>query len=159
MSFRDRIIRIAVALFLEGPGRRRGFERLERDLRDQGDRFRARLDTAAGDDAEREKLRHIVGIERWGQRRLRVGLGAPYVEDDYHPYRPPKTTDWDQLKTDFRDTRAATLALVERLRAARAKGELPRDLRVPHNQLGELSLQGWLRYLQIHTWSEGRRIG
>jgi hypothetical protein len=104
--------------------------------------------------ANRRQLCHIIGIERWGQRRLRVALGEPLLIEEYDHYCPSSERSWEELKAEWGTTREATLALADDLTQA----SLPPDVKVPHNQFGPLSIKGWLRYLDVHASSTGKHI-
>ncbi|MBL8162574.1 MAG: DinB family protein [Anaerolineae bacterium] len=101
----------------------------------------------------RRILSHIVGIERWGQRRLSVFLGEPFVDEEYNIHRPPREASWSELRAQFHETRAQTLVLIDRIAAAD-----PRDQRVLHNQWGLLSARGWLNYLNVHARGESLKM-
>lgn len=181
-----RIKDLVVEVMLERPARRQGLARQLQGLTRAGEKLSARLEKAAGTPKEHGTLRHIIGIERWGQRRLRLatefgalelgadadsapdfGRGARRVRDpavafhdDHHPYKPLETATWPELREKFRTTRQETVAFAERL-AKRPDAEVAQALthtKVPHNDLGALTLGGWLRYLQLHASLEGRRI-
>ncbi len=98
-------------------------------------------------------LNHVVGIERWGQSRLRVSLGAPYIRDEYDPYRPPRSLSWNELQDLMAGTRRETVALARQIEAA---GRLQN--RVDHNNYGRLSILAWLHYLDLHAWWELLKI-
>jgi len=98
-------------------------------------------------------LNHIIGIERWGQRRLRVALGEPFVRDEYNGYRPAREASWDELKRDFVTTRADTVRIARELEQAKAG-----DKRILHNAYGNLTVRGWLRYLDIHSSFEAKKM-
>jgi hypothetical protein len=98
-------------------------------------------------------LSHVVGIERWGQRRLQVALGEPLLMDEYDNYRPARDLDWQGLQAEFQATRRETIALAQRLEQAGAEAT-----RVNHNSFGDLSVRGWLYYLGRHADLESRRI-
>lgn len=102
----------------------------------------------------RQQLRHIIGIERWGQSRLRTFLGGPVLSDEYDGYQPAETLDLAALSREFSATRAATVALAQELqqRGVAAKG------RVEHNSMGPLSVAAWLRYLTMHASLEATRV-
>ena len=95
-------------------------------------------------------LSHIIGIERWGQSRLRVFLGEPFTQDEYNGYRPARDVPWDELVGQFSATRSETIALARALDEAL----IAPDKTVLHNQLGPLSARAWLRYLQTHASRE-----
>jgi len=43
----------------------------------------------------------VIGIERWGQRRLRMLLGEPPVSDEYDSYRPGEDLSMPALRDAF----------------------------------------------------------
>lgn len=97
-----------------------------------------------------ERARHIIGIERWGQSRLRTALGAPLVRDEYDGYRPDDLDDMAALRQAFLSTRAETLAIIDQLDAA----GVPITTRILHNELGEITIGAWLYYLSDHGLRE-----
>ena len=99
-------------------------------------------------------INHIVGIERWGQRRLRVPLREPLLMDSYRGYRLPEGTSMDNLVQAFADTRRDTVNLARELGST----DLKPPVKVRHNDLGELSLGAWLAYLAGHAKRESLRI-
>jgi hypothetical protein len=102
----------------------------------------------------RQQLRHIIGIERWGQSRLRTLLGGPVLRDEYDGYQPAVTLDFAALRTEFAATRAITVALAQELqqRGLAEKG------RAHHNSMGDVSVAIWLRYLTLHANFEATRM-
>jgi hypothetical protein len=122
------------------------------ELAVSGQTMDAKLAAASDTPDHREAIAHWVGIERWGQRRLRVALGEPFVADGYHPYRPERNDGVHALRQAFAETRTGTLALVRQLHEA---GVDP-STTVRHNDLGELSVGGWLAYLVQHPEQESR---
>lgn len=130
----------------------KGLERLATDLEVSGAAMDARLARAGDTPGNRDAIAHWVGIERWSQRRLRVALGEPFVEDGHRPYRPDEAAGVAALRRAFAETRAETLALVGRLRAA---GVDP-SVTVRHNDLGDMTVAGWLAYLVQHPEQESR---
>lgn len=139
--------------FLERPFRQltveQMAERLELDGRILERTFAAAKDSAAN----RQLLRHITGIERWGQSRLRVALGAALTMDEYDDYRPPQNADWTALQDAFQSTRQETVTLARRLGQAIDAGT-----KIPHNQFGPLTVRSWLRYLDIHANLEAKKL-
>jgi hypothetical protein len=123
-------------------------DELEVSGRELDRRMAGRPDTPGN----REAVAHWVGIERWGQRRLRVTLGEPFVEDTYHPYRPDVDEGFEAMRAAFAETRAETVALARQLDE---RGIDP-AMTVPHNDLGVLSVGGWLAYLVQHPDQESR---
>lgn len=148
------VTRIIARFMLEGPAHRAGARALHRDLARGLERLPARFERPR-DRAQAERvLRHIIGIERWGQRRLRVSLGdEPFVRDRYHPYAPDEHQSLDALVGALRTTRQETIALARRIADSDAGG-----VRVEHNALGPITALGWLRYLRLHGDLEARRV-
>ncbi len=125
-------------------------DRLEAALAPLEARYRA----AAGDPKALRTLRHVVAIERWGQRRLRVALGdLPFERDASGAYAPAADAPYDRVLADLSGVRAETTALARRI-AAEDKGAVV----VEHNSMGPLSAAGWLRYLNFHANSESMRV-
>lgn len=132
-------------------------EQLADDLAASGQVMDARIAGRPDSGINREAVAHWVGIERWGQRRLRVALGEELVMDAYHPYRPDVNDGIEVLRDAFAATREETVALARRLHD---EGVDP-DMTIRHNDLGDLSVRGWLGYLIQHPEQEsrGRLIG
>ena len=141
-------------LMLERPAGSRSLGELAATLQASGEELARRFAGAEGSDKNREKLRHIISIERWGQRRLRVGLGETFVADESRAYKPAPDTEWSALQGEFSKTRGETLELADRL----SQEGVDPTMTVPHNQFGPLTLRGWLRYLETHASFEGKRI-
>jgi hypothetical protein len=109
---------------------------------------------ATGDgEYNRRVLSHVIGIERWGQSRLKVLLGAPFQQDEYDGYRPARETTWDTLQTQFTDTRAETVRL-----ALELGSKADNEQKVLHNMYGPLTAQAWLNLLNTHANMESRKI-
>lgn len=171
---RDSLREFFTAQTLERPARRLSYAEHQAALSRGGVLVVSRL-ARAGESVNTRKLaRHIVGIERWGQARLRrfltpdflapdflaatvsaAGAGAApgRATDSHRPYKPPRDAGWTELLSDLSTTRAGTVELARQLQASPP----PEHLRVPHNSLGELSARGWLRYLSLHADLESRR--
>ena len=154
MGVKETIMHAAAGFFMERPGRAKSMEAWKTALESSAPAIDARA-VAAKDPVQASKvLRHISGIERWGQRRLQIFLGAAPVYDDYDAYRPETTLTLAEQRDFFRRTRAATVALVEQLQAA----QISDDARAPHNDFGPLSVRGWLSYLDMHATMESKKI-
>lgn len=149
---RKQIAGLAKTLFFERPGKRAGLESLQGKLQTTQATIEERLSAAAGSEKDIKTLRHVIAIERWGQRRIKVALGEEFLEDENHAYKPEPDTPWADLKQQFTQTREQTLALTDEL-----KGETL-NVRVPHNDLGPMTLLGWLSYLNSHANLETKRI-
>jgi hypothetical protein len=136
----------------ERHARGRDLGQLGIELEASGRVMDARLSGLPDTPGHREVLAHWIGIERWGQRRLRVALGEPFLDDGHHPYKPDEADGTEALRQAFAATRAATIGLVRELREA---GVDP-TITVRHNDLGDLTIAGWLAYLLQHPEQESR---
>ena len=117
----------------------------------------SRATSGAGESTgNRKVLRHVIGIERWGTARIeRMVAGGPGADLDGHrSYKPPRDASWAELLADLQATRAHTVDLARRLDAAPPA----ESVTVPHNDLGDLTPKGWLRYLALHSNIESRRV-
>jgi hypothetical protein len=128
-------------------------EELEAHLRESGEEVTGKLAAAADSPHNREVACHVIGIERWGQSRLTTCLGRPRVDDEYDGYRPAADS-MATLTEEFREARRDTLAQIELLR--QIDGLESRTC--AHNDMGELSVKGWLSYLDSHATRELRRL-
>jgi hypothetical protein len=146
---------LLVAQVLERPAGRMSFSDLGQGLERGGVFLAQRAARAADTDANRAVLTHIIGMERWGQERLRVALGErEFVRDEHHAYKPGPGTPLRELQDLLGQTRARTVDLVRQLHAAPPL----EGLTVEHNGLGPLSPKAWLRYLTQHADLESRRL-
>jgi hypothetical protein len=110
---------------------------------------------AAPDTPEnRAQANHVIGMERWAQRRLRMALGDAPISDEYDGYRPGETLGMAELRESFTATRADSLKLVDALRQA----NVALTKKVPHNDMGQLSVHGWLMYLNMHSSGEAKKL-
>ena len=154
MGLQQRLRALAAAVIIERPARKTSLSELSARLESSGAEINSRAAIAADAESTRKTLRHISGIERWGQSRLRVFLGEPAIDDEYGDYRPSDDLSVDEARAFFMTTRAQTIDLVDRLDRA---GVAP-DARSLHNGLGPLTVRGWLRYLEMHARLESKRM-
>jgi hypothetical protein len=136
----------------ERHARGRSIEQLAAELEASGGALDARLAGVSDTPGNRAAVAHWVGIERWGQRRLRVALGEPFLDDGHHPYKPDEASGIAALRRALASARAETLDLVRALQEA---GVDPATT-VRHNDLGDLTIAGWLAYLLQHPEQEAR---
>ena len=146
--------KIITHFLLERPAQKRTMSAWGEKLTANGESISQKLDNLPDSQRNRQVLSHIVGIEQWGQSRLRVGLGDPFIEEEYDKYRPSQNRSWEQLKTEFRITRKKTVALAEEL----DNKQMDQFFRVNHNQYGDITLGAWLRYLDMHANLESKRL-
>ena len=154
MSVIGRVIGGILRPILERQAKGRSAQGFADALERSGVAVQKRLENAPDTPRNREVANHIVGIERWGQRRLRVALGEPLVIDPYRGYRLPEGTDYGALQSAFGDTRRDTVQLARELGFSDPKLQV----KVRHNDLGELSVGGWLAYLEGHAQRESTRL-
>lgn len=144
----------AGSLFFERPGHKRDFAdhaaRLEASAHD----VLSRAQGAQPSESNREWLAHLIGIERWGQRRLQVGFGDPFITEEYDGYRPALDTPWEEMVAQFQETRAETVALARRYAGDEENASGP----INHNDFGGLTPGGWLEYLRMHAALTAKRI-
>ena len=154
MALRDILLNLFKNLLIEGPAAKIGLTGLIPKLEVSGQEINTRLGGIANSASNRKQLRHIIGIERWGQSRLRTLQGQPLLQDEYDGYQPAETVDWNDLRDQFASTRAATLALVRQLTQA----GLIETATAKHNSFGDLTLRGWVNYLVAHANRESKLI-
>ena len=152
MGLKERLSHFAGRVYFDRPARKLSLAEHAAELRRSGEDLRARLARAEGDEKQWARLRHVIGIERWAQSRLRVFLGAAFVSAGHRVHLPAEDASWAELVREFGEMRAETVAIAERLAAESATGA------VGHNQFGELSAHGWLRYVNGHALRELRRV-
>lgn len=154
MALRDKIVGFALKHLVEGPAQKQSLGELAAAMEKSAQTVEARLASKQDSERNRNVLRHIIGIERWGQKRLRVALGETLVIDEYDGYQPALGTPWATLRSEFQSTRQATLALIREMEQAGVQ----HSARVHHNDLGEVSPHGWLRYLDSHATRETMKM-
>jgi len=153
MAVKDSLTGLISGLLLDRPWKNKSADQVAEALALSGRKLE-RTFAAAPDRAEnRRLLSHIIGIERWGQNRLRVALGAPLVMDEYDGYRPPQEATWEDLQAAFGQTRQETVALASQFGPALASSSP-----IPHNQFGPLTVRSWLRYLDVHASLEAKKL-
>ncbi|BDP40208.1 hypothetical protein DAETH_01770 [Deinococcus aetherius] len=144
-----------VAQVFERPAARVSYTELGQALERGGNFLAQRAARTADTEANRAVLSHIIGIERWGQNRLRVALGQrEFVRDENHAYRPPADATLRELQDLLSQTRSQTVDLARQLHTVPP----PEGTTVEHNDLGPLTSKGWLRYLNQHADLESRRL-
>lgn len=154
MALRDILLNLFKNLLIEGPAKKKTLDDLAAELEMNGAALVTRFGGVANSANNRKQLRHITGIERWGQNRLRVLTGQSYKQDEYDGYQPAESIDWNDLREAFTHTRSETVSLARQL----ARNGVEPDATVPHNAFGPMSLRGWLTYLNNHAERESKLI-
>ena len=139
---------------IKRPAAKLSLNELAAKLEESGKTLESRYGSALDSVANREKLRHITGLERWGQRRLEGFLGQAVVADEYDGYQPSANASWRDLKLAFVNTRRKTVALTRQL----AKENIGDERKIAHNEQGDLTAREWLYYLRFHADLESRQI-
>jgi hypothetical protein len=150
----DILMNLGAHLILERPVRKLSLADLSTQLEQSGKQMTDHLAKCPDTPANRNQLSHMIGIERWGQRRLRVALGEPFLQEEYNHYCPSEERSWDELRVEADTTRRTTVELVQNITQA----NVPDALKIRHNQFGPLSVKAWLRYLDVHASGESKRI-
>lgn len=153
MALRETLTQFVVNRLIERPAIQAGIAGLVKSLESHQATIEHHVTSKADSPRHRAVFSHIIGIERWGQNRLKVALGAPYILDEYNNYRPAKSDVREELLTAFRATRAETIQVAHQIQAT-GKAET----RIPHNAYGDLTALGWLRYLDLHATMETKKI-
>ena len=153
MGLRDTLTGAVSGLLLERPFKNKDMAEIAKELDLAGGRLKHTFAAAKDNPDNRRLLSHIVGMERWGQSRLRVALGEPLTMDEYDGYRPPREAAWPALQDAFSETRQQTVAEVQQLGQTNVA-----NIKVPHNQFGPLSVRSWLRYLEMHANLEAKKL-
>ena len=135
-------------------GRKLSLAQAAQQLDASGRALAARIRAASSTPRSIEQARHIIGIERWGQSRLKRLLGGPVLNDEYNGSRPDELDTLPALAAAFAATRAETVALLDALRQAGKTGAET----AAHNDLGDLSIVGWAIYLDDHALREAMLI-
>ncbi len=154
MSVKYNIAHVVGRLVFDKPARAVSLPEMAGKMEETGRALDKQIAAASDSYANYDCLAHIIGIERWGQRRLRTLLGEPPLMDEYDSYRPSIALFWDDLRTAFNETRAETVQLAHELAAA----GVDNTSAVAHNELGILTAVGWLRYLDMHATLEAKKL-
>jgi hypothetical protein len=133
-------------ILIEFPAHRIGFENLIRRLEKAGVTLDHRLENMSDRSTNRKILARIIRGERWSQRRMSVTLGELVPHDRPEDYQP-EYSDWHALRAAFHTTRQKTISLCKTLRMA---GVDPQTC-IFHDRWGEISLLGWVYYLNLRV--------
>lgn len=144
------LVGLGFRLFYEWAAKGKNYEHFLQKFAENELAVYERLMNATNNSFNRERAVHVLGIERWGTHRLRVALGEPLVIDEYDGYAPSKLLSVAELARELQLIRAETVAVVSELQS---KG-VPLSQTVKHNEAGDLSVGGWLFYLENHIWRE-----
>jgi hypothetical protein len=148
----ERLMPLGKIPLLERPARGKTPAQFRVDLEKSAPKIVQRMAKAPQTPRNHSVITHIIGIEKWCQRRIRVALGEPFVDEEYNVYRPLRETTWADLIPLFEATRKETIMLVNQLTPVMLKE------RVFHNGYGNITIGGWLRYVDMHSALESRKL-
>jgi hypothetical protein len=154
MGIKEALFQGVANLIIERPAQNKTFDQLIAALEQSGSEIEQRA-VAAKDPAKAQNvMRHITGIERWSQNRLRMFLGVPYQRDEYDTYQPGAGLDLAGQIAAFHETREETIELARRMEQA----HVPPSATVQHNDFGPLTARGWLSYITSHAGRESTKM-
>lgn len=154
MSIMQKLIGAGLRPLVRRKARGATLEGLAQRLEASREALMPRIFQARDTPGNREALNHFVGIERWSLSRLRVAQGAPFNLDSYRGYRLTDGAKLAELQQAFGDVREESIAMA---RAMDVSGVDP-EIKVRHNDLGELSVLEWFAYINDHSRREIVRI-
>ena len=144
------IISILKTFIIKG-AKKHSTESLIKELELSKTQILSRISNSADIDKNINLIRHIIGIEKWGQNRLKMLLGSNFKIDEYDSYQPNKTNILT-LAQKFESTRKETLDLAHKIK------EIKTSKTSPHNDFGDLNATEWLFYLNSHAQRESQRL-
>lgn len=154
MQIKKQLYNLGAKFILERPARVRGLKDFEEMFIHSGQELADKYALSDDTDDARRIISHVIGIERWGQRRLKVALGETFNDDEYNNYRPPRDATLESLQFAFNDTRAETVDLIRQMQDQ----AVDPDVKIEHNQYGPLTVRAWLQYLHTHSKFESERL-
>lgn len=158
MGIKEALLHGVAALIIERPAKGKTYDQWIAALEQSGRQIEQRAAAAQDAVKVRAVMRHITGIERWSQNRLRAFLGNEYQRDEYDAYQPGANLDLQGQIEAFRETRQESIELACELQAAVTSGRLAEMATVPHNDFGPLTVRGWLAYMVSHAGRESTRM-
>jgi hypothetical protein len=154
MDLKRQLYNLGAKFILERPARARGLKDYEEIFVHTGKKLADKYATADDTNNTRRVISHVIGIERWGQRRLKVAFGDAFNADEYNNYRPPREASLESLQFEFNDTRAETIDIIRRMQ----EQAVDLDVKIEHNQYGPLTIRAWLQYLHTHSKLKSDRL-
>ncbi len=154
MSTLQKLIGAGLRPLIRRKARGTSLEKLAEQLATSRDALMPRIRQARDTAGNREALNHFVGIERWSLSRLRVAQGEPFEQDVYRGYRLPDSATLEELQDAFDEVRERSIALAREM----ARAGIDPELKIRHNDLGELNVVEWFTYIDNHSRREIVRI-
>lgn len=150
MPIQQQIFHLAGQYLFDRPGRKRTTAQHHERLVRSGHAVAQAIAQARPTAAHQRIARHIIGIERWALVRLAGFQGTTPPADEYDGYQPAPELALPELADVFREVRAEVVAM---------GAVSPTIPQVVHNDLGPLSMGGWLRYIELHARIESKKLG
>ena len=154
MSLREQIFNTIAKLFFERPNLKKSLQQISQEMEATGKTIDENAGSTPKTEQAQKTLRHISGIERWAQRRMRVFLGEEFNNEEYDDYRPSTDLSLDEQREFFRNVRQDTITLIQEFIDA----DISLTERVKHNDLGPFTVRGWLGYINTHANIEARPL-
>lgn len=142
------------SIYLERKGRGKSVQEWMQALQSSGLTLSEGYTKVSDSEENRKILSHVIGIERWATRCMAVALGEPLLEGEYDEFRPARETGWSELQSQFVETREATVSTIEKIIDA----DVDTSTKINHNHMGNLTITGWLSYLDTHGPFESKRM-
>ncbi|MFM7679694.1 MAG: DinB family protein [Roseiflexaceae bacterium] len=153
MTIRARFLHFIAGFVFERPVRRLSADQIRQRLSNGVTTVVAAMRAASDTHTHQRVATHIIGIERWGQARLRELLTRTHTSEEYDHYRPA-VASMTHLADLMTNTRAETIAVFDQLCAA----GITTTQVAHHNMFGAMTLAGWLQYLNAHASLESRKL-
>jgi hypothetical protein len=154
MGVKEAIFHTVANLIIERPAKGKTIDQWIMALEESGRTIEQRAGAGKNAANAQAVMRHITGIERWSQNRLRALLGSTFVRDEYDDFQPGANLDTAGQIAAFQETRQETIELARRLQTA----QVPETATVAHNDFGPLTARGWLAYIDSHASRESTKI-
>ncbi len=154
MTLSQRIFHFGGWLFFERPWQPADYAALQLLLRQGGTTVVNGIHQASDIPANRDLIRHIIGIECWAQQRLRAVMSGQPYSAEYDALQPESTLPIHELATMMASTRDQSITLLLQLQQA----GIALNHIVPHNQFGALSIVAWNRYIASHALIELKKL-
>lgn len=154
MGIKESLFQFGGRLFFERPGTKKSYEELIENLEVGGAKIGDRADGLMDGAYGREVLVHIIGIERWAQKRLKVFLGDAFIDEEYDNYRPSSEIAIVDLRKMFLAERNETVKIGREIHAR----HIADDMRVKHNDFQGINAKGWLYYVAGHAAQEAKGL-
>jgi hypothetical protein len=158
MGIKETLFHGVAGVLIERPAKNKSYDQWIAALEQSGRAIETRAAAAKDPARGAAVMRHITGIERWSQNRLRAFLGGAPARDEYDSYQPGANLDLGGQIAAFHETRQETVELARALKDAAAAGKLSATAAVAHNDFGPLSARGWLAYIETHASRESTKI-